>query len=272
MRPLVPSLAVLILAQAVAQAPRGSGAWDGVWRLDPAHSQLTGESFTYARQPDGTWLVANGGPIRVHFGCDGRPYRSFSDDETVSCTPDGPRAWTQRRQYKGMTFDVTREELAADGDTLTDRETLTNPDHSVSRVTTIYTREGAGTGFAGRWRSRQIIGRYRSGWVFANRFAITTTGPRTMRWAMPDDDMQIEGAVDGSPLPIRTPGGPPDTAGVAVRLRRVSPREFRMAVWRDHKEERDYRLTLAADGRTFTAASWAPGKEHETRIARYEKQ
>lgn len=231
--------------------------WDGTWKLNPDRSQLTGETFSYVSLGGGKWKVQNGGPIAVTFATDGKPYRSFSDDETVSATQEGPKDWTLRRQYKGQTWDVTHETFSADGNTLTSSEVATNPDGTTTHVTTIQKRVGSGTGFEGKWQSTQIMGRYQSGWVFANRFQFTSTGPGTMRWSMPDDQMTLDVTLDGRPVQL---GGPTDRGKVFFRVTRVSDQEFYVAVWRDGKEERDYRMKLAKEGKTFTDSSWAPGK------------
>ena len=243
--------------------------WDGAWKLDPDRSQLSGETFTYSKGPNGMWHVRNGGPIDIQFAADGKPYRSFSDDETLTVAQRSATLWILSRQYKGVTWDVTEESVSAHGDTMTDHETVTNPDRSTSHVTTVFKRVGPGSGFEGRWMSIQIIGRYQSGWVFASRFEFVTIGSDTMRWAMPDDQMIIEAKLDGSPVRL---GGPTDKDNIFFRVRRITDRELYLAVWRDGKEERDYRMKLASDGRTFTSSSWAPGKSQETRVALYVRQ
>lgn len=139
--------------------------WDGSWKFNADKSELTGETFSYNRLGDGKWAVRNGGPIDITFATDGKPYRSFSDEETVSATVNGPSEWTFRRQYKGQTWDVTHETLSRDGKTITSVETVSNPDGTSSHVTTILKRVGPGTGFEGKWQSAQVIGRYQSGWV-----------------------------------------------------------------------------------------------------------
>ena len=266
----------LVLACVSAAAPlmdattRDGTPWDGSWKLDPARSQLTGETFSYIHNPNGTWTVSNGGPVYITFSTNGKAYRSFSDDETVTVTSPGPNRWTFSRQYQGTTWDVSEDALSQDGNTITSRETVTNPDHTTTHVTTIFKRVGdaGGSGFAGKWMSVQIIGRYQSGWVFANRFVFRTTGPNTITFSMPDDSMTVEAKLDGSPVQL---GGPEDKANVFFRITRKDPRKFEMAVWRDGKEERDYRMELGADGKTFTSTSWAPGKT-ETRTALYVKE
>ena len=88
-----------------------------------------------------------------------------------------------------------------------------------------------------------------------------------MRWTMPDDDMRFEGRMDGSTIQIGDP-----QAKVAVRMRRNYKREITMAIWRDGKEERHYRIVLDPDGMHFKSYSWAPGKKQETRTALYVRQ
>ena len=242
--------------------------WDGTWKLDFEHSQITGDTFSYSKTADGMWHIKSGGAINITFATDGKPYRSFSDHDTVTAYIDGERAWTFKRQHDGEQWEVLHEEISSDGKTLTDRDTTDGRDGTKSEVVTIYERvEGdPKLGFVGKWESVKMTGNHSNSGVFVNTYVMSSTGLDTMRWVLPNEGLTIEGKVDGSPL------HPKGSEEVFVQITRISEKEFHVDVNRDGKVERTNRMTLSPDARTSSLISWDPDKPEETKTGIYLKQ
>ena len=101
--------------------------WLGTWKLDPAKSHFTGETFAYSKLPNGMMHYTDGSTTSYDFGIDGKEYATVSGRSTA-WTAAGDNAWDSVAKYKGTLLSKTHRVLSGDGKTLTIHSTGTQPD------------------------------------------------------------------------------------------------------------------------------------------------
>src|ERR1700719_3316258 len=67
-------LAVALLAVPALSAAAANDPWTGTWKLDPAKSHFTGDTFTYSKLANGLMHYSNGSTQGFDFGIDGKEY------------------------------------------------------------------------------------------------------------------------------------------------------------------------------------------------------
>jgi hypothetical protein len=154
--------------------------------------------------------------------------------------------------------------LSADGQTLTFTMKGTRPDGSPYDETAVYERVGAGDGLLGTWRSVKST----SGGA-PQTFVISSPGAGVVHYDVPDMKASVEGATNGTDLPLT---GPTVPAGMTISFKAVKPTETKYTIKINGKPDAIGVQTMAADGRTFSDVSWTPGKESEKQTAVYVKQ
>jgi hypothetical protein len=261
MKKLVTSVLACVLF--VPSALAASGPWDGTWKLDISKSHFEGTSFTYSKTPTGMWHYSDGAATVYDFAADGKPYKTLDADDTVTVTSDGDHAWIIVSKFKGKETSTTREELSADGKTLTDHAKNTRPDGSTSESTVVMTRVSGGPGFAGKWRSTKVE------ISVPDSYIISTPAPGVIKWDIPAYKEGVEGKIDGTPLKIT---GPTVPDGLTLTLTKAGEKELKYLVKLKSKVLEEGHMTLAADGKSFTDIGWSPGKMDEKATAVYIKQ
>ncbi len=258
----------LILACALAcalstPATFAASPWDGTWKLDMSKSHYEGETFTYAKKPNGLWNFSNGSTVSFDFGTDGKPYKTVDADDTTTTTMDNDHSWTYIGEFKGKAISKTHQEISADGKTMTEHNTSYRPDGTQAESDTTYTRVSGTTGFAGKWKSTKVAS------DAPESFVISTAADGTVTWMIPSQKATVTGHLDGKPNPIK---GPTSAAGLTLAMSSVSPRSLTYKVAIQGKPLAEGKMTLAADGKSYLDTSWSPGKESEKSISFYARQ
>jgi hypothetical protein len=243
-----------------AIAAHAASPWDGTWKLDRSKSQLTGQSFTYTKLPNGLWH-ASFGSFAYDFAPDGKPYPFLN--YTIVTTAQGDHQITSVRSVKGKVEVTVKETLSADGKTITDESTGTRPDGTPYTSTEVSTRSGEGTGFFGKWVSIKEESTGKS------IIIISTAPDGTLTWTFPGSKETVVGKFDGKPIPIV---GPTVPAGATISETAESPTRYKYTVALKDKVVAEGFQVLAADGKSFTDTSWAPGKMSEKTTEYYAKQ
>jgi hypothetical protein len=134
----------------------------------------------------------------------------------------------------GKVTETDKETLSADGKTITDETTGTRPDGTSYTDSEVAMRSGEGSGFFGKWVSTKEDST-------AKGITVISTAPDgTITWAFPGARESVTGKFDGVVL-----NGKVVAEGIQA---------------------------LAADGKSFTDTSWAPGKMSEKTMEYYAKQ
>jgi hypothetical protein len=255
---LVPTLFIFAAGGAFAV----ENPWIGTWKLDAAHSQLAGDTFTVTHGP-GKLLHFTDGVIAFDFGTDGKEYKA-AYDRTIVWTPTGPNSWETVNKKNGAVLTKSERTLSADGNTLSRHYTETHADGSTSEGDDVYARLSGGPGLLGTWKSIKVTD---SGGP--KTFIISAPTSATMRFEIPEWKAHAEGAVDGRDLPVV---GDTTPAGMTASFKLVTPTQLKYVLKVNGKEDTEGVQTLAADGRTYTDVSWSPGKESEKQTCLYVRQ
>ena len=252
------SLALCAALPAVA----ADNPWVGTWKLDPAKSHFTGDTFTMSKGTDGKMHYSDGSTTAYDFGLDGKEYPMI-DDRMVAWTSSGDRDWDDTIKAKGTELVKNHYTLSADGKTLSIVSKGTKPDGSKFNDDSTYTRVTGTKGLAGKWRSTKVN-------ISApDQFIVSAKSGGIFHWDIPGYKESIEGKMDGSDLAIT---GPTVAPAMTVALKLPTPRSIHYTV-KDKGKVVGYGIqTLAADGKSFTDVSWNPGKMSEKTTGYYARE
>jgi hypothetical protein len=255
-------LAVALLAVPALSAAAANDPWTGTWKLDPAKSHFTGDTFTYSQLANGLMHYSNGSTQGFDFGIDGKEYSAVYGRTTI-WTAAGANAWDTVTRFKGTVVAKAHRELSSDGKTLTLVESGTRPDGSSFKEEDVYTRVSGSAGLAGKWRSVKV------NTSASDTFVFSFPTPDRVEWENPGFQEKVVGKADGSDLPIIGPDVPPGGT-VAVKLDSATKHSY---VIKSNGKVVAYGVqTLSADGTSLTDVTWNPGKQAEKTTAVYIKQ
>ena len=237
--------------------------WNGTWKLDPAKSHFTGQTFTYSKGPGQLLHYEDGSTASFDFGIDGKEYKTWAN-RTASWTPAGKNAWELVTKADGKVLDKGHIVLAEDGKTLSMSFTGTKPDGSSYREEDVFTRVSGSEGLIGTWRTDKVKGP--SG---PQSFVISSPAEGTLRYDIPDMKAYAEGRADGSDHPIVGPEVPP---GMTIGFKLVTPTQVKYSIKLDGKVDSYGVQSIAPDGGSFTDTSWNASRDNEKTTAVYVKQ
>ena len=251
----------LTLALASLPAFAADNPWAGTWKLDPAKSQFTGDTFTLTKTAAGMhW--SNGAKLGYDFTLDGKEYPTLFGS-VGSSTSDGPTSYTSISKRNGTTLGTHVHTLSADGQTMTIHSTGTKPDGTEYTEDDTYKRLSGTTGFEGKWQSTKVDVSAPGSWV------ISFPQAKTIHWEIPDYKEVVEGKLDGTDLPVSGPTAP---KGMALAIKQSAPNKLTYTVKVEGKPIAYGVSTLAADGKSVSDVSWDAGKESEKQTAYFAKQ
>ncbi len=258
----------LILCSLLALPPGAAFAadspWNGTWKLDPARSHLTGQTFTFTGRPGGMLHYEDGSSTSFDFGLDGKQYQTLPD-RTVSWTETGKNSWDRIGRVDGKMIYRARVVLSEDGETLTMKFTGTRPDGNTFREENVFSRVSGTGGLIGTWRAAKVAGSPDA----PETFVISSPAPGVMHYEIPDLKVSVEGRADGTDHPLTGPTIPP---GATISWTRLAPKKIKYVIKIDGKADNEGVQAIAADGRSFTDTNWNPGRAREKTTAVYVKQ
>lgn len=250
------------VAFAVLPALAADNPWVGTWKLDPAKSHFTGDTFTFSKASNGMMHFTDGSTLSYDFGVDGKPYKTH-DDRTASWASTGDNAWESVIKAGDNTLSTDHYTLSPDSKTLNITYSGTKPDGTSFNDEAVYKRLTGTKGLAGKWQSTKIK-------ISApGSFVITSSEPDAFHWDIPDYKMSVDGKADGSDLPLTGPTVAPNSS---ISVKMLSPRKISYTMKEGGKPVAMGIQTLAADSKSFTDVSWSPGKMSEKQTALFVKQ
>lgn len=256
------SLVCALVFFAALPALAAENPWIGTWKLDPAKSHFTGDTFTYSKAANGMMHYSDGSVASFDFAIDGKEYKTVYD-RTTTWTAAGDNAWDSVSKANGKVLSKSHRTLSADGKTLTIASTGTTPDGTAFNDEAVYTRVTGTKGLIGKWRSTKVT-------ISApDSFVVSAPSAGIVRWDIPAYKEFVQGKMDGTDLPITGPDVPP---GLTIGIKQVSPAKISYTVKHDGKPDSYGTQTLAADGKSFTDVSWSAGKPGEKSTGFYAKQ
>ncbi|MGH7023139.1 MAG: hypothetical protein ACREEB_06050 [Caulobacteraceae bacterium] len=255
------ALTVFIFAAGAAPALAASSPFDGTWKLDVGRSKFTGDTFTYAKTPNG-FTYSNGATITYHFTVDGKDYPTTIPGRTTAWTKARDGGWDIVNKANGKVVSRTHRVLSPDGKTLTSSYTDYMPDGTTEHEHDVYTRVTGSTGLAGEWKDTKVQ-------AASDTMRISSPSAARYEISYPSDRETIAGATDGAPAAIKGPTVPP---GAMASVKAEGPRKWTRRVSLHGKTYGEGSLTVSADGKTLTVTRWVPGKQAEASVEVYIRQ
>ena len=237
--------------------------WTGTWKLNPAASNFTGQTFTYSKGTGDMLHYEDGSSASFDFGVDGKEYKTWAN-RTTTWTATGKNAWDRISKADGKVLSKGHIALSADGNTLTMRSTGTRPDGKTFHEEDVFTRVSGTEGLLGTWRAAKVVDP-----VAPETFIISSPAPGLVHEEVPDMKASLEGPTDGSDLALSGPNLPP---AMTIAFKPVTPTKMSYVIKINGKADSIGEQTIAADGRSFMDVSWNPGRENEKSTAVYVKQ
>lgn len=252
-----------LLTLAGGNALAADSPWDGTWKLDPAKSHFTGQTFTYSKGPGDLLHYEDGSTASFDFGLDGKEYKTWAN-RTTQWTATGKNAWDTVTKADGKVVAKGHFALSDDGKTLTMNFTGTRPDGNPFHEEDVFTRESGTDGLIGTWRASKVKGP-----GGPQTFVISSPADGVLHYEIPDMQASAEGRADGSDHPVTGPTVPP---GMTIRWEFVNPTKVKYTIKINGKPDSYGVQAIAPDGRSFTDTNWNPGRENEKTAAVYVKQ
>jgi hypothetical protein len=257
MRPL--AIALILLTSGAGTALAATSPFAGSWKLDPAKSKLTGDTFTYSKTAGGLHY-SNGATVAYDIGMDGKDHPTVFD-RTAAWSGDGKNAWNTVIKAHGVVMSRTHRSLSADGKTLTASYVESRPDGSTVRESDAFTRVSGGAGLVGTWKNTSAK---------AASFVMNISVPESGRFeiAYPEDKSSATGKTDGSASVFTGPAVPP---GATSHVKAVGPRRWTVDGTLKGKTYFTGDMTVSADGKTLTRTTWVPGKALEKTVEVFDR-
>ena len=152
----------------------GAGVWadgpfDGSWQMNPAKSNLAGETMTFEDAGNGS-LEYTDSSESYTFKPDGSTFTTpFGIERTFKKESDG--SITTSNKKGGMLLNTSTWKISADGNTIIVESKGTKPNGDAFDNLSTYTRTAPGAGLMGGWKSTKV--KLRS----PNTLTIQTSGP-----------------------------------------------------------------------------------------------
>lgn len=237
--------------------------WNGTWKLDPARSHLTGQTFTYSERPGGMLHYEDGSTASFDFGLDGKEYKTWAN-RTTSWTAAGKNTWDRVTRVDGKPHAKGHVALSDDGKTLTMTSTGTRPDGQEFHEEDVFSRVSGTDGLVGVWRTAKVTNP-----TGPQTFIISSPATGVLHYEIPDMKASAEGRLDGTDVPLSGPAVPP---GATISFKRLGATKIKYVIKIGGKPDSIGVQSIAADGGAFTDTNWNPSRESEKTTSVYVKQ
>jgi hypothetical protein len=249
-----------LLAAFTSPAFATNASWNGTWKLDRAKSQMTGDTFTYSMNANGTIRFSNGGPVTYDFACDGKDYTVVTG-YTIACKKVSDTAYDFTNKENGKVQSTDQVVISSNGTTMTDTGKQMRPDGTTSTSVDTYDRISGTSGLVGEWKHVNVKS------TGAGLFTISISGT-TLTQRNPAYKTTVTAQLDGSDAPLT---GPTMPAGVTVSFKPLGSRQIYSVTKFKGKVLGEDMMTLSTDGTTITDVSSSPGQSAKQTYV-YEKQ
>jgi hypothetical protein len=236
-------LSCLLLASVVVARPglAAESPFAGTWKLDPAKSEFTGDTFTIADAGGGKMKYTGGG-MSYTFAADGKK-QHVSLGYDFAWKKTGPSAWETTAYSNGKKVGTDLLELSEDGKTLKDTSTSSRPDGTKFEDVVVYERQGDGTGLVGKWKSTKAeVNGLRA-------LTFTPHGKDGLKLLVADWGITTDAKLDGKDYPFR---GPVLAAGRTIALKPAGDHKLEYVQKQKGKPVFRGSFAVSDDGKTLT--------------------
>lgn len=262
MQAKIRTFAALMAAAVAMPAFAADNPWFGTWKLDPAKSHMTGDTFTYSKTANGMDHFSNGA-LSFDFTANGLDYPVMGGS-TTSWVSSGQNEWKTTDKMNGKVTNTGEIKLSADCKTMTETTSGTRPDGTEFHDQTVYTKVKSDGCLEGTWKSTKVSQSAPSGFVISQG-----SSADAWKWEIPAWKETVEGKADGTDLPL---SGPQVPADMTVAFKADGAHKLSFQVKQGGKLIEQGEQVLAPNGKSFTESSWTPGKESEKQTYVFNKQ
>ena len=211
----------------------------GTWKLNPARSQLTGETLSIEKTAGGGFHYDVQG-FAYDFNLDGKEY-PLPDGGTTSWTAVDKKTWKVTNRRNGRISATYR--LIVDGDTMLVESSRSKASGGTTEESSKAMRVSGGSGFVGRWRISAITS------VVIDTIQIAPNGNDGVTLTFSDSGAVCTGKFDGQDYPLT---GPFVGKGQTYVMKRTGPRSFDIVEKLNGKPLYTDRVSVSEDGKTLT--------------------
>ncbi len=262
MQTTIRTLALCTIAAVTLPALAADNPWFGTWKLDPAKSHMTGDTFTYSKVAGGMDHYSNG-PISFDFTANGIDYPVMAN-ATTAWVASGPNQWKETDKTNGTVTATSDIKLTPNCKTLSITSTGTRPDGTAFHDEAVYIKTKSDGCLEGTWKSTKNTQSAPPSYVISQG-----SSSDAWKWEVPGWKETVEGKRDGSDLAIN---GPTVPAGLTICFTADGDRQLVYQVKSSGTVIGQGEQVLAPGGKSYTDTSWTPGKENEKQIYVYNKQ
>ncbi len=235
---MITGLTVAIVFEAASILVAADAPYIGKWKLNPAKSQLTGETVAIEKTASGLMRFEMSG-VSYTFNVDGKEYPT-PDGGTASWKDLDANMWEVTIRMNGKVAVVIK--LSLEGNTISSSASIKKPDGGTIDQTGKFVRASGGPGFLGKWKSTEVK-------VPTMSMELTPNGTDGLILRFPEEGTTCAAQFDGKDYPVT---GPLVGKKVSFSLRKTGPRSFEMTEKLDGKAVYQERFSVSEDGNTLT--------------------
>jgi hypothetical protein len=229
----------------------------GKWKLNPAKSQLTGETVSIEQTPSGGMRYVSA-ESRYEFKPDGKEYPTPRGG-TTAWKEVSPNVWEVMMRRNGEVTVTYRDVVK--GDTWTTTAHVKKPDGGTMEETSTFTRVSGGPGLLGEWKSTKVN-------APASGLELASNGVDGLTINVPEYGIGCTAKLDGKDYPMT---GPRARSKETLSFKKTGPNSFEMTEKLEGKPIYVDTFTVSADGKTLTDDGTPTSRKELTKVV-YDRQ
>ena len=239
----------------IAMAPiigAADAPYMGKWKLNPAKSQLTGQTAMIEKTASGAIRFATGAMSFVA-KIDGKEYPGFNGG-TIAWREVDANTWEITSRKGGRAANTYK--LSLKDDRLTYVISRNGLDGAPIQELAVFQRLSGGPGFFGTWKTIKVVAK-------VERVELLPNGPDGLIYKEPDRGVICKAQFDGNDYPRIGLSAHPK---ITFAFKRSGPRSFEMVQKVDGKVRYVDVFTVSADGNRLTDYGNPPGKREPIKV------
>jgi len=229
----------------------------GKWKLNPAKSQLTGETVSIEQSPSGGMRYVSA-ETAYDFKLDGKEYPT-PGGSMAAWKEAGPDTWDVTIKTNGQL--VATIQLTVKGDTLTSMAHRPKAGGGMLMDTSTLKRVSGGPGIVGKWKSTEVK-------QSASALEISSDGPDSLTLTVPEFGLACMAKFDGKDYAMTGPQAAPKEK---YSFKKTGANSFQMTEKIDGKAVYVDKFTVSADGKTLTDDGTPISRKEPTKAV-YDRQ
>ena len=253
----VPALVFGLIAVCATAATATDAPYIGKWKMNPAKSQVTGQTLSIEPAASGMMHYESAG-FTYDFKTDGKEY-PMPDGGTTSWKAVDAKTWEVTNRRNGKV--TANYRLVLDGNTMTFQSVVSRADGGTLNESGKATRMSGGPGFAGKWKVTDAK-------VASTMMDISLNGVDGVTIQYPEQGAICKAKFDGKDYALT---GTLVGNGSAYVLKKTGPRSFDITEKLNGKALYIDKISVSDDGKTLTLDGSPTSANEPVRLV-YERQ